>query len=637
MLLRAHKWPAALSLLLTFQIGPCGNAAFGQAPAGPPGDRPPITIKLGTEDITVAADGSYTQITHYEITPANDSVAKTLAQQGFAYSDAIDDLDVTEAYTLKSDGRKEVVDQAHIFVQSPQGSAQAPMFDDVKRKVVVFPDLAANDTLVFTLTKHSKELQFPGEFVYEQTFSRLVAWQEMRTTITAPKSLPVMVESHDVTAEHHPDGTNVVYQWHYSAPTPLAEDIAAVASVDREPRFFASTFRNYEGMGNAFAAMALPMAAVTSKIQTLADDTTAGVTDRRAQAQKLYEWVSTHIRYVGIELGRGRIVPHNAELVLANGYGDCKDHVALFAALLKAKGIPSEMVLINAGNSYTLPEAPTLAQFNHLITWIPDLKTYADTTAAVAPFGTLPFVEYGKPVVHALAHGSRRQTTPLLAPGAATMSLKSISQVTAEGGLHSQSVTTASGPFSFLLRQVASSIEAAGPERAVKSILQQAGLTGTGEIAFATPPTELGPSYSITGHFDAQPAVPYTSGQGFPMPPGLRILPYPGDVLIGRIFVRNLPASEPTPCWSGSAVDDLSIEPPKGKHFAKLPADVSVTTENLTFTAHWAQADRIISVRREFTSKFDQALCSGAERKAVADAIPKIAAAYPMQISLVDD
>jgi hypothetical protein len=324
-------------------------------------------------------------------------------------------------------------------------------------------------------------------------------------------------------------------------------------------------------------------------------------------------------------------------MVIANGYGDCKDHAALFAALLQAKGIASEMALINAGNSYALPDAPTLAQFNHVITWIPDLKLYADTTAAVAPFGTLPFVEYGKPVVHGVLRGSTRHTVPLLAAGDATMSLRTVSQVTADGGLKSQIAISATGPFSVMLRQTGTAIEAAGSDRAVKALLQRAGMTGSGAIDFGSPQAQLAASYTITAHLEAQPQVPFTSGQGFPMPPGLRLLPSAGDYLAGPLFVRNLPATEPTPCWSGTAVEELSIEPPPGKHFAKVPQDVTVTTANMTFAAHWSQADRVVSVRREFTSKVDQALCAADLRKAVADVLPKIAAAYPMQISLVDD
>jgi hypothetical protein len=217
------------------------------------------------------------------------------------------------------------------------------------------------------------------------------------------------------------------------------------------------------------------------------------------------------------------------------------------------------------------------------------------------------------------------------------MTLKTVSHMTAEGHLQGETTTTATGPFSFLLRQVGSAIQQAGPERAVQGILRQQGMSGKGSFDAGSPPSDLGPSYALTAHFDAQPATPPAAGQGFPMPPGLRVLPYSGDFLMGPLFTRNLPASEPTPCWSGTAVEELSVEPPPGRHFVRLPADVNVHTDNLTFSAHWSQADRVVSVRREFASHIDQALCSGAVRQATAEALSKIAAAFPMQISFVED
>ena len=628
-----RKTRADLWFSLAVVAGSCCGTAGGQAPA----TAPPIAIKLATDEITVDKDGLFTETIHLEITPSNDSAAKTVAQQAFPFSEQLEDLEVADAYTLKGDGKKLPVEPSQIFVQAPQNVAQAPMFNDRKSKVVVFPDVAANDTVVLTLTRHRKQALFPGQFFNFDMYSRRTAWNDVRSSITVPKSLPLNTEAHDLTIDRQIDGDKLIYRWHYAAPTPLSEDVAAIAPVDREPRLFVSTFKNYDELGRAYAALAAPKAAVTPKVQSLADETTAGISDRRAQAQKMYDWVSQHIRYVGIELGRGGVVPHDADTVLANGYGDCKDHVVLFAALLQAKGIKSEMALINLGNSYTLPEAPTLAQLNHVITWLPEFKMYADTTAAVAPFGSLPFVEYGKPVVHAVDKGRARRTTPLLAPGDATMSLKTVSHMTADGHLQAESTTTATGPFSFMLRQAGTAIQAAGPERAVQGMLQRAGMSGKGTFDAVAPPSDLKPSYALTAHFDAQPATPPTAGQGFPMPPGLRLLPFTGDYLMGPLFARNLPASEPTPCWSGTASEELSIEPPPGKHFVRLPADTDVHTDNLTFSAHWSQSDRVVSVRREFTSHVEHELCSGAVRQATAEALTKIAPAFPMQISFVDD
>ena len=157
---------------------------------------------------------------------------------------------------------------------------------------------------------------------------------------------------------------------------------------------------------------------MTPKVSALADQLTQGVTDRRAQAQKLYEWVSAHIRYVGIELGTGSFVPHDVDSIVANGYGDCKDHDVLLQALLKAKGIESQSILINSGNNYTMPDTASFATLDHVITYIPEFRLYLDSTAVVAPFGILPMAEYGKPMVVAAADGAGSGKTPLLAPRA---------------------------------------------------------------------------------------------------------------------------------------------------------------------------------------------------------------------------
>ena len=83
------------------------------------------------------------------------------------------------------------------------------------------------------------------------------------------------------------------------------------------------------------------MAAVTPAISALAKELTSGVTDDRAKVRKLYNWVSRNIRYVAVYVAEGGFVPHSAQSILDNRYGDCKDHVTLLEALLAAVGIES--------------------------------------------------------------------------------------------------------------------------------------------------------------------------------------------------------------------------------------------------------------------------------------------------------
>jgi hypothetical protein len=596
----------------------------------------PIVQKLLTIDTRVGPDGLYTRITHGEVLARNDSAAHQLGQMPIAFSEGIEELEILEAYTLKPNGKKLAVDAGAIYAQLQQGASQVPMFDDQKQKVIVFPDVAAGDTVAYTFKKTSKQPLFPGQFMNQAVFQKTFAVAEARETITAPKSLPLHVETHEIGFEQRVSGDDVIYSWHYSAPKAIAEDLSAIAGVDRLPRLFVSSFRDYDEFASAYAARAQAKAAVTPKIQALANEITAGTGDRRQQAKKIYEWVSKHIRYVAVFLGTGGVVPHEAEAVLVNGYGDCKDHTVLFAALLKAKGIESEAVLINLGNSYRLSEPPTLAQLNHAITWLPEFNLYADTTAAVAPFGTLPFEEYGKPVVHAVTTGHALRQTPILPADFTSSRVKAVKRLDAEGKTIEDSTTSATGPFAITLRQDALWIQQQGTDRASHALLQAHGIDGEGKFTF-TAPNDLASDYSISSHYESEPRPRYLSGDGFTLNPGMGLLGSPGDGLMGPAFMAKLSDAEPTPCFTGHQVEEVSLRLPAGRHVAKLPQSTEVKNAQLRYTAQWSLAEHTVTVRREFTTTMDQSLCTGDTRKAAAKALAEIREEYRTQIMLAAD
>ena len=129
---------------------------------------------------------------------------------------------------------------------------------------------------------------------------------------------------------------------------------------------------------------------MTPEIQAKANELTAKATTENEKIQAIYNFVSTKFRYIGISLGIGRYQPHAATDVLANDYGDCKDKHTLFAALLTAAGIKADAVLIGSDETVD-PDVPSVAQFNHVITGIPqgDHYLFLDTTPEVAPYGLI--------------------------------------------------------------------------------------------------------------------------------------------------------------------------------------------------------------------------------------------------------
>src|SRR5690606_5982507 len=160
-----------------------------------------------------------------------------------------------------------------------------------------------------------------------------------------------------------------------------------------------STLPDYPGLIDAYVVSAAPMARVTPAVQELADEITQGISDRRAQAEAIYRWVSSEIRYVAIAMGTGGYVPHYADEIIAARYGDCKDMTTLLTALLDAKDIRAVPALIRTGDRYTWHEGPLLVAFNHAIAYLPEVDLYLDATMALAPFDALPTVLRGRQVL----------------------------------------------------------------------------------------------------------------------------------------------------------------------------------------------------------------------------------------------
>ncbi|MDE2183319.1 MAG: DUF3857 domain-containing protein [Alphaproteobacteria bacterium] len=620
------RWVKTLPAVLCLSWGGAAIAADSEVPAS--------SVELLTADVQVSADGSAVQTTHAELRADNDAGALAVSHVSVPFNQGMQQVEIVEAHTLKADGRTVPVDPGTIYEQPAPQDQQTGMITDRRVKVLLFPQFAAGDTAVYTVRLKTLHPFFPGEFYYGEAFPRLISYKEVRETVTAPTAMNLRVEAHDVEVSKKTDGANTIYTAHYAAPVPKAVETVAVSPLKQQPRFFLSSFKDYAALGRAYAALSQPKIVVTDQIKALAAQITAGVSDRREQARRMYEWVAKHIRYVGVELGRGSFVPHDVDTVLANGYGDCKDHDVLLQALLKAKGIAAESVLINSGNAYALTEAPSFASLDHVITHIPEFDVYLDSNAP-APFGVLPIGEYGKPVVRVSAEGAVAATMPVVPQGLATIMVKTVSRLDDKGILSGTTTTTATGPFSIPLRLVGLGVQAIGPQKAAETDLKAHGYKDASGKLTADPPADLTPSYTIAGEFSAGGWADWLAGkENDVLPGGMRVFDLTGDGAMGPFYPGDLKDDAPTPCYSSHEVEDISLEVPPGAHFASTPSDTRIETANILFTAHWTLANNTLAVHREFTSRIDKPLCTGAVRKETAAALKKIADSYETQISI---
>lgn len=95
---------------------------------------------------------------------------------------------------------------------------------------------------------------------------------------------------------------------------------------------------------------------------------TAGALTSGQRAAAVLEFVQNDIRYLGIELGARSHAPSDPDRVFQLRYGDCKDKVRLFCAMLHELDISAVPALTHSARGKTLNDSlPSIEAFDHVI------------------------------------------------------------------------------------------------------------------------------------------------------------------------------------------------------------------------------------------------------------------------------
>jgi tetratricopeptide (TPR) repeat protein len=105
------------------------------------------------------------------------------------------------------------------------------------------------------------------------------------------------------------------------------------------------------------------------------------------------------IRYTGIELAEGGLLPRPPGDTLKRKFGDCKDKAVLLTALLRSLDIPAYVALLSSGEGDPdVEEAlPGMGAFNHAIVMVPGSPAvWIDPTDPFSRAGELPVQDQGR-------------------------------------------------------------------------------------------------------------------------------------------------------------------------------------------------------------------------------------------------
>ncbi|MGH7779142.1 MAG: DUF3857 domain-containing transglutaminase family protein [Candidatus Binataceae bacterium] len=569
----------------------------------------------------VNPDGTHVEEQSWALKVLTEQGVSEANQTSVSFSDRLEKVEILAAYTLKQDGRRIDVPASNFQEQSNTGKGAAlPMFSDIRTKTVAFPDVAVGDSVVMSYKLTQTEATYPGNFSLLQSFSKFQVYDKVDISLSAPASLPLRVYTRGVHGgEVAQKNGRRNWSWTFQNRQLAKPEPGSVSSFDYGPLISATTFKDYGAIAAAYNARAAGKAKVSAQTQKLADELTKGIHTPREQAKRLYDWVANNIQYAGNEVGIGAVVPHDADLVLANRMGDCKDHTTLLQALLQAKGIASTPALINSGSSYNLPEAPCPELFNHVINYIPSLDLYVDSTAQYTPFGLLPPDEAGKPVLHT-ADFKKVEYTPVVDSRHDGKDFNTVLTVHPDGSAEGETKVKVEGYNAVIARTTMAYLQPNAIEGSISRALARSGYTGTGSIV-------KGNVKDLTDDYNYSIRYKFTDAMNLPGPGAIPIrLPFAewGSIASALEGSADTGRTVDFACTGDYSKEEFTIHFPPSVKIMAMPRDVHLSGANTTYSAEYKRTGTSVSVVRLLDDRTRGPVCTpkdAVQFKPIADAI----------------
>ena len=566
-----------------------------------------VRVMWEKHDVVINPDHTYTDTVDLRFQAVDQGGASSLGQQYLSYQRGRQALDMLLAETIHADGSKVAVPEQGIKLQDGMlGGVSMPENQLIQ---ITFPRVNPGDSVHYRYRFTRKETDLPNGMSMQLGFDDTVAHDEVSVQVDYPADMALHTDVLAMQTQTETAAPGRVRQrFTYHNATTSTREGGETDGWQQTPHVYLSTFANWKAVADAYQQRAAEKAAVTPEVQNLANDITSGISGERQQATALYDWVRRNIRYIAVYVGAGGMVPHDTATILANHYGDCKDHATLLESLLRAKGIESSQVLITADtHTYKLPNVAVSGWFNHDINYVPSLGLFLDSTADLAPFGVLPETDLSKPVLITRDFSDVRYT-PAGSPLRDRVVRRTEIKIAPDGSATRATDIIGFGIAGMTNRQFLDGIGNDKMHEWASRNLAESGMEGDAnlELLTATHADESG--YRLTQHIANYVDQPEAGTLGF-------VSAREGPISLSNVLTRfQLSQRTRSFACQGFGVDDeVQIELPASMHVVYLPKDVEIKRDAVSMTARYTQTGNTVKLTRHFALDTPSASCSAAQ------------------------
>lgn len=567
----------------------------------------PISTEWSLTEIHVNRDWTVLQRMEVLNKVETDQGISLLGEQRITYNSAHEKVRVIRAYTLQPDGTKDLVTLDRIRTQDDQADAGNGIYSESKAKVIIFPNVRLGSKTYYLAESVIHTPDFPRQFTWTEYFSPHRKYGQAEVRFSHALNLNIQVDGKGMTggrihtAQKSRTGS-IQYSFRFAQSETNPVEPGMVSYADFAPQFSASSFQSYEEVAKAYQDRAHPKAQVTPEIAALAKKVVGSASNNEEKVRRLYAWVSRNIRYLGIYAGSGGYVPHSAPSILRTRYGDCKDHATLFEALLRSVEIESSQVLINSDASYQLPKLPSFAVFDHVITYVPSLNLFLDSTSRMTPMGLLPAGVVGKPGL--VTSTGQVIVTPLddiAMDRTATRTRMTLNQ---DGSITGYTTVEQRGYFELLSRSKVYSNQRKSEKEVVDGMLARFNESGKGTIKHPDP-LDLGAQWDVEAEFSLDPVVNLPGVAALVMPIGLA----QGKFQTLASTKANAMSKYPLICGSSKHEEVIEMTLPDSVHIARMPTGIQHKTAAISYESTYRTNGSAITLTRQFVANRGKSVC----------------------------
>jgi transglutaminase-like putative cysteine protease/uncharacterized protein HemY len=579
-----------------------------------------LVFDLSETTYRMHGDGTGERVVHVIMRIQSQGAAQQFGVLAVGYASANETAHITLVRVHKPDGTTVDTPPDTAIDMPAEVTIEAPVYSDLKQKHLAIRSLSVGDTLEYEVHTTIDKAEAPGHFWGVTHFAApgtvVVLAEVVNLEVPTDKYVQVWSPNHKPTITEN--GSVRTYSWKVAqlvpAPKPTGADDSTQPEAPKDPDEDAkgrklpsiawTTFRSWAEVGDWYRAMAMPKAEPNDALRARAAEITRNAKTPEEQVRAIYEFVSSKIRYVGIDFGVGRYQPHEAAEVLANQYGDCKDKDTALEALLQARGFKTAPALIGVGIA-PVPDMPSPAMFNHVITTVelPSGQLWLDSTPGVAPFGyLLPIIRDQKSLVVPAVGAAVLTTTPATPPYPLMERFEANGTLDADGKLISKMSATFRDDAEVLVRGVARNVAPAEWDQASQYLSSARGFGGTTSNTQFKNVEDVSVPISLTYDYQRHPFGDWDNRRIIPLFPALELPLLASD---SKAPKEDLDLGAPR-----QIVAITHIQLPD-RYRTDLPDPIHVKTEFATFDKTYRfdgreiTAERTINILKEKVAKED--------------------------------